>query len=47
MPVELFELPTGGHGYGLATNDPAVAVWTDKCLAWMHGRGLLTPPAKK
>ena len=39
VPVELLILPTGGHGWGLAKNDPAVAVWADKCLAWMAGRG--------
>jgi acetyl esterase/lipase len=43
VPVQLLELPTGNHGFGLAPNDPAVSVWTGKCLDWMRGRGLLTP----
>ena len=47
VAVDYLELPTGNHGYGLAKADPAVGVWTDKCLDWMRGRGLLTPPAAK
>ena len=43
VAVEYLELPTGNHGYGLAKNDPKLSVWTDRCLAWMRGRGLLTP----
>ncbi len=46
VSVELLELPTGGHGYGLATGKPE-GVWTEKCLDWMRGRGLLTPSAAK
>ena len=43
VDAELLVLPTGEHGFGLATNDPAVSVWTAKCLAWMAGRGLMKP----
>jgi acetyl esterase/lipase len=41
VPVEYLELPTGGHGYGMAAGDPKLSIWTDKCLEWMKGRGLL------
>ena len=46
VPVEFLELPTGGHGYGMAAGQPE-GVWTDKCLNWMRGRGLLTAPKAK
>ena len=45
VPVEFLELPTGNHGYGMAPAQPELAVWTDQCLAWMRGRGLLTAAA--
>jgi acetyl esterase/lipase len=38
---ELLELPTGEHGFGLAKNDPAVGIWTDRCLAWMDKSGFV------
>ncbi len=41
VPVELLEFPTGGHGYGMAPGHPELD-WTDPCLAWLKGRGLLT-----
>ena len=43
VAAELLELPTGNHGYGMALGQPELSVWTDKCLAWMSGQGLLTP----
>ena len=43
VPYEFLELPTGGHGYGLAKDDPKLAIWTDKCLAWMDKQGLMKP----
>ena len=46
VPVEFLELPTGGHGYGMAAGKPE-GVWTDKCLDWMRGRGLLTASKAK
>jgi acetyl esterase/lipase len=41
VPYEFLELPTGGHGYGMATNDPKLSIWTDKCLEWMDKQGLM------
>ncbi len=46
VPVELLEFPTGGHGYGMAVGHPELD-WTDPCLAWMKGQGLLTPAKAK
>ena len=43
VPCEFLELPTGDHGYGMAPGQPALSVWTDKCLEWMKGQGYLTP----
>jgi acetyl esterase/lipase len=44
VPVQLLEFPTGGHGYGMALTAPELN-WTDPCLAWMKGRGLLAAAA--
>jgi len=41
VPSELVELETGGHGWGLAPKNPELAVWKEKCLAWMAGQHLL------
>jgi acetyl esterase/lipase len=38
---EFLELPTGGHGWGLAKNDPKIGIWTDRCLAWLAKQGFL------
>ena len=43
VPCEFVKLPTGGHGYGMAMNDPAIHVWTDKCLTWMTAQKLFEP----
>jgi acetyl esterase/lipase len=31
----------GGHGYGLATDDPVLSAWPRECAAWMRARGFL------
>jgi acetyl esterase/lipase len=41
VPSELLELETGSHGWGLAPHNPELAIWTDKCLAWMDKQQLL------
>jgi len=33
----------GGHGYGMAPKDPALAIWTTLCETWMRRHGWLTP----
>ncbi len=39
IPCEFLELETGGHGFGLAREDPKIGVWTERCLAWMNRQG--------
>ncbi len=46
VPSEFLELETGGHGYGMAVNDPKVSIWTDHCLAWMAKQGFLKASVK-
>jgi len=41
VAAELHLYERGGHGFGLARGHPSVGDWTERCLAWMRGRGLL------
>jgi len=41
VPAELHLYERGGHGFALAEGNPSVGDWTERCLAWMRGRGLL------
>jgi dipeptidyl aminopeptidase/acylaminoacyl peptidase len=43
VPSELLVLETGRHGWGLAPKNPELAVWKDKCLAWMTAQHLIPP----
>jgi acetyl esterase/lipase len=43
VPSQLVEFNTGGHGWGLAPNNPELAVWKDTCLTWMNERGFMSP----
>jgi acetyl esterase/lipase len=43
VPAELHIFQKGGHGFGMAPNDPALAMWMPLCAAWMRSRGLLEP----
>jgi acetyl esterase/lipase len=38
---EFLELPVAPHGFGLATTQPAIGIWKDRCLAWMKSQALL------
>lgn len=40
VPAELHIFQKGGHGFGMAPNDPALAMWMPLCAAWMRSRGL-------
>jgi len=42
VPSQLVEFDTGGHGWGLAPSNPVLAVWKDKCVAWLNERGFLS-----
>lgn len=41
VPAELHVFQKGGHGFGMALEDPALAMWMPLCAAWMRSRGLL------
>jgi acetyl esterase/lipase len=41
VPAELHIYEKGGHGVGLAPNDPVLSSWPDRLEAWMKTRGLL------
>lgn len=39
VPFELHLYERGGHGYGLAPDDPVLRRWPEQCARWLHGRG--------
>ena len=39
LPFEMHVYPEGGHGLGLAPNNPVVAAWPADCCRWLHGLG--------
>lgn len=41
VPVELHVYEKGPHGFGLATNDPVLRSWTERCAAWLRVRGFV------
>jgi len=41
VPAELHIFEKGGHGFGLAKDDPVLSQWPELCRAWMQKRGLL------
>ncbi|MSU77022.1 MAG: alpha/beta hydrolase [Gemmataceae bacterium] len=45
VPAELHIFEKGRHGLGMGTPDLPFSSWPDRCVAWMKGRGLLTPSA--
>lgn len=38
VPFELHVFSRGGHGLGLAADEPAAATWTDLCQRWLRDR---------
>ncbi|MDB5388391.1 MAG: alpha/beta hydrolase [Planctomycetaceae bacterium] len=49
VPGEMHIYEKGGHGVGLAANDPVLSTWPVRCAAWMDARGFLkaaAPPTK-
>ena len=44
VPGELHIYEKGGHGFGLAPDDPVLSSWTRRCADWMLRRGLLRKP---
>ena len=43
VSAEMHVFEHGGHGYGMAPKDPALAIWTTLCETWMRRHGWLTP----
>jgi acetyl esterase/lipase len=44
VPAELWLFDDGGHGVGLADDPehmPQMSTWPERCLAWLHGLGVL------
>jgi len=44
VKAEMHIYQNGGHGFGLAPNDPVLSTWPGRCEAWMRVNGFLTPP---
>ncbi|OIV36624.1 hypothetical protein BIV57_15330 [Mangrovactinospora gilvigrisea] len=44
VPVELHVLPTGGHGKGLAADEPDASRWTALCADWLRRLEEAGPP---
>jgi len=40
VPAELHIFEQGGHGFGLAPNDPVLSVWPEQLKVWLKQRGL-------
>ncbi len=43
VPAEMHIFQHGGHGAGLAQNDPGLSVWPDLLIKWMRERGYAGP----
>lgn len=41
VPVELHLYEKGGHGVGLASGDPVLSSWIQRCADWLRGRGVI------
>jgi len=44
IQAELHVYERGGHGFGLAPDDPVLASWPRRCADWLRRRGLLERP---
>jgi acetyl esterase/lipase len=41
VPAELHIYEKGGHGFGLAPNDPVLSTWPARCEDWLRGREII------
>lgn len=41
VPAELHVYATGGHGYGMRSDNTTAANWPLRCEEWLRGRGLI------
>ena len=39
VPASMFIFDHGGHGFGMAVNDPVLSQWPKLCLQWMQKQG--------
>jgi acetyl esterase/lipase len=48
VAAELHVYAQGGHGFGVRKSSLPCSTWTDRCIAWLQGQGLLgtNAPAK-
>lgn len=46
VPAELHLFEHGGHGFGLALNDPALRIWPDLAANFLTRNKILPPPTK-
>lgn len=44
VPAEMHIYDHGGHGYGMAPDDPMLHSWTDRCRDWLSRQGLARNP---
>jgi acetyl esterase/lipase len=42
VPVELHQLPSGGHGFGMGSADSPTGEWPGWYVTWLKGRGMLS-----
>lgn len=47
VPCEMHLMERGGHGYGLAPDDPGLNIWTRLCELWLGTHGFLSPPLRR
>ncbi len=41
VPAEMHIYEKGGHGFGLAPDDPVLSTWPGRCADWLRGRGVI------
>ena len=45
VPSELHVYAQGGHGFGVRKKGRPADAWTESCLSWLRGQGLLSTSA--
>jgi acetyl esterase/lipase len=46
VPTELHVYAQGGHGFGVRKSSLPCSTWTDRCVAWLQGQGMLNAKTK-
>jgi acetyl esterase/lipase len=47
VPTELHIYAAGGHGFGVRKSVHPCSAWTERCIAWLRGQGVLKPDVPK